>query len=119
VRTIPTLGLAAVTLLLLSGTASALQRRHCGSIEIAATSFQVFVERGSVSCGQARAVMRALYSGHHREVCYRHDRLECRNGRPTDRANTVILIGHWRCGTGAGGGGCLRGRERIAAEESG
>ena len=90
-------------------------RRHCGSIKVDASPFQVFVESGSVSCAGARAVMFALYHGHHSERCYRDVASECHNGRPTDGANTVILVGSWQCGTGAGGGGCTRGRERISA----
>jgi hypothetical protein len=90
-------------------------RRHCGSIKVDASPFQVFVESGSVSCAGARAVMFALYHGHHSERCYRDVASECHNGRPTDGANTVILVGSWQCGTGAGGGSCTRGRERISA----
>jgi hypothetical protein len=90
-------------------------RRHCGSIKVDASPFQVFVESGSISCAGARTVMFALYHGHHPERCYRDDASECHNGRPTDGANTVILVGSWQCGTGAGGGGCTRGRERISA----
>ena len=60
--------------------------------------------------------MFALYHGHHPERCYRQSASECHNGRPTDSANTVILVGSWQCGTGAGGGGCTRGHERISAE---
>ena len=105
---------AALTVLIVPGLAQASTHRHCGSIKPSGTPFQVFVEHGSATCAQARAVMSALYHGHHPEVCYRQG-AECRNGRPTDRANTVILVGVWRCGTGAGGGGCTHGRERISA----
>lgn len=90
--------------------------RHCGSIKVGESPFQVFVESGPVSCAGARAVMFALYHGHHPERCYRQNASECHNGRPTDSANTVILVGSWQCGTGAGGGGCTRGHERISAE---
>jgi hypothetical protein len=91
-------------------------RRHCDSIRVDTSPFQVFVESGPVSCAGARAVMFALYHGHHPERCYRQNASECHNGRPTDSANTVILVGSWQCGTGAGGGGCTRGHERISAE---
>jgi hypothetical protein len=106
----------AVALLTVQGAAQASpHRRHCGSIKVDTSPFQVFVESGPVSCAGARAVMYALYHGHHPERCYRQNASECRNGRPTDRANTVILVGSWQCGTGAGGGGCTRGHERISA----
>lgn len=100
-------------LVLVIAPSAAQAKRHCGSIKVSGTPFQVFVEAGSASCVQARAVMWSLYHRRHREVCYRNDS-SCRNGRPTDRANTVILVGVWRCGTGAGGGGCTHGRERIS-----
>jgi hypothetical protein len=106
---------AVLAILMVPGVAPASANRHCGAIKVDGTPFQVFVEAGSASCIQARAIMSSLYHGHHREVCYRYDRTECRNGHPTDRANTVILVGVWRCGTGAGGGGCTHGRERISA----
>jgi hypothetical protein len=95
---------------------ASMHRRHCGSIRVDASPFQVFVESGPVSCAGARAVMFALYHGHHPERCYRQNASECHNGRPADSANTVILVGSWQCGTGAGGGGCTRGHERISAE---
>jgi hypothetical protein len=106
---------AAVLAVLMPAAAQASYGRHCGAIRVGATPFQVFAEHGRVSCAGARAVMAALYRGHHREVCFRSEASDCRNGRPTDRANTVILVGSWRCGTGAGGGSCSRPKERISA----
>jgi hypothetical protein len=58
----------------------------------------------------------------HRHVCYRNTPTERRNGQPTDRVNTVTLVGRWRCVSGAGGGGGRRGRDYIEgtfSEESG
>jgi hypothetical protein len=105
---------------ILGATASAGQasgRRPCGPIKfgVGYPPFQVFIDHGPVSCGNARFVMYRLYHGPKHVRCYRND-ASCRNGQPTDRANTVDLVAGWECGTGAGGGGCRRGHARISAE---
>jgi hypothetical protein len=107
--------IGALALLAVPGVAHASTHRHCGSIGFSGVPFQVFVDKGSASCAQARAVINSLYHGHHRARCYRVDRVDCKNGRPTDNANTVYDVAGWQCGTGAGGGGCRRGHEQISA----
>ncbi len=60
--------------------------------------------------------MRSLYTRRHRLHCFRTNE-QCRNGQPTDGANTVVYIAGWHCGTGAGGGGCSRGPHNAIAGE--
>jgi hypothetical protein len=116
-------GAAALALLLTASAGQASGRRHCGAIKVGISSghalppFQVFINRGPVSCGNARFVMATLYNGRPKhERCYRNDPPECRNGHPTDLANAVILVAGWECGTGAGGGGCSRHHAQISGE---
>ena len=96
---------------------SAEAARHCGPVHLKGVApFQVEVDRGSVPCAQAKAIMKAVYDKPNRAYCYRTGPEECPNGRPSDLANTEYHLSGWRCATGAGGGGCSKGGKQISGE---
>jgi hypothetical protein len=71
--------------------------RSCKSVKARSHRFSVTIEHGSVSCGTARKVIRLFLSG----KGHKH-------GGPS-QAETYWTVRGWRCGTGTGGGGCIRG----------
>lgn len=79
-----------------AGTTASRMIRRCGHFRISGYRFNVRIERGRVSCARARRVLHKLYrgKGHH-------------HSGPTS-AESYTTIGKWRCGTGAGGGACIR-----------
>jgi hypothetical protein len=86
--------LAALTVWSSSASAHA---RRCGTVHLGPTAFAVTIEKGHASCATARHVLRVFFSG----GGVHHD--------GSDEAHTWVGIGHWRCGRGTGGGGCIRG----------
>lgn len=74
----------------------------CGEIRVAHAFFRVG-KRGPVTCGTARTVMRSFMAGkgikHGGRYAYEQ----------------WWALGRWRCGHGAGGGGCTRGDASIEA----
>lgn len=95
-------------MLALTGAAQAAPRgrvaRRCGDIHAEHAFFRVEVTSGQVGCGVARYVLRRFMGGHGVE-----------HGGPYAYEQWWSL-GHWRCGHGAGGGGCRRGAAMILAE---
>jgi hypothetical protein len=70
--------------------------RSCGSFTLRRYRYRVSIEKGHVRCRRARSVLRNFLAG----------KGERHEGR--DQAHTYVIIGRWRCGYGAGGGGCIR-----------
>lgn len=91
---------------LLTGTASA-RARPCGVIhvrgEVPRHPFHARIDRGRVSCGTARHVLRGLFDGRAR-----------RHGGPANYQTYYTLYG-WRCSFGAGAAFCSRSRDEISA----
>lgn len=77
------LAAAALVAALTATSAQAATLRHCGTV----ASFQLVVHRGSIGCPDARHVVQAF--------------------RKAERKSTTI--DGWRCESGTGGGGCIRG----------
>jgi hypothetical protein len=71
--------------------------RSCGEIVVAHAFYAVAISRGGVVCATARRVLREFMGGGGVE-----------HGGPS-AAQMVWSLGRWRCGFGAGGGGCIRG----------
>ena len=71
--------------------------RACDGFRLHGLRFHVTVERGPVSCRTARRVLRRFLAGG-----------GVKHGGPSS-AETYWTLGRWKCGTGAGGGGCIRG----------
>jgi hypothetical protein len=97
--------------------ASAQASRACGQVSARGSSvpLQVAVYKGNASCAEARKVIHALYGGHRGRPYCEHTDSSCRDGRPEDLANTYWIVDGWKCGVGAGGGGCSRGtRNQIS-----
>jgi hypothetical protein len=87
--------------------------RSCGYVNPA--EYDVHIERGQVSCKEARKAITTVIRGGGKE-----------HGDPNNGLSTVYwtLPGGWRCSTGAGGAwSCMRGgtlaepRDRIWAEQ--
>jgi hypothetical protein len=80
----------------------------CGTISLPQAEsrpLKVTVVKGEVSCPEARRVLQALYVGN-------RGRPHCdQGGEVCDRASTYYVIDGWKCGTGAGGGGCSKGNQ--------
>jgi hypothetical protein len=78
---------------------SAEAKRTCSSLHLQATTIHVSVQRGSASCSTARRVLSVFLSG---------------GGTMHGPANGPSYkqwwsVEGWHCGTGAGGGACIRG----------
>ncbi len=69
----------------------------CGLVRADSGTLAVDVFRGHARCSLAKRVIRIYFSGGGE----RHD------GGST--ATSYAIIGRWRCGSGTGGGGCIRG----------
>lgn len=81
-----------------SGTeVAAKSSRTCRSVRARGRRFRVTIVKGSVRCRTARRILRAFFSGK-----------GVKHGGPSN-AQTYWTLGRWRCGTGTGGGGCIRG----------
>jgi hypothetical protein len=90
-------GLAAALGLPLPQRASAATAsRACGSVRARGLTFHVTIGKGIVTCTEARHVLYLFMTGH-----------GVRNGGPASY-QTYWTLGAWRCGTGAGGGACIR-----------
>jgi hypothetical protein len=93
--------------------ALAAKQRRCGLVRVDGMRFRVTIDRGHVRCRTARRVVRRFFRGDGE-----------RHGGPSS-AETYWTIGEWRCGSGAGGVGCIRqgktwdrARDRIVGESS-
>lgn len=93
------------------GATASRAARACGSFRLQGLRFHVTVQRGPVRCRTARRVLRRFLAGG-----------GVKHGGPSS-AQTYWTLGRWKCGTGAGGGGCIRGgrtfrtaRDRIIAQ---
>jgi hypothetical protein len=73
------------------------QAHSCTQIDAGGQIFHVKIHKGPVSCGEAQSILRTFFSG---------GGVEHGSGAEYKRTWT---IGNWRCGHGAGGGGCIRG----------
>ena len=93
--------LIAVCALIFPGAAHA--SRGCGSLRSAHAFFRVVIVHGSASCGEARNVLQRFMAGAGVE-----------HGGPY-AYQQYWSLGAWRCGHGAGGSGCSRGRSLIQA----
>jgi hypothetical protein len=76
----------------------------CGHIRVSGSRFRVTADRG-VACGRARKVLRALFSG--------KGKLHGPKNGPAYRQYWTVY--GWRCGFGAGAGGCTRHGRSIFA----
>jgi hypothetical protein len=77
----------------------------CGTIHARGYTFHVTVARGRVSCHTARKVLRAFMRG--------RGRMHGPKDGPAYRQYWTLY--GWKCGHGAGGGGCTRDGRRIYA----
>jgi hypothetical protein len=95
---------AAVVLLLPSALAASRgPAKACGSFAVPGTTIHVGVVRGHVSCGSARRVMRAFWTGH---GTYR------RSGRHGESYTSVL---GWRCpNIRAGSSECFKGHDAVS-----
>jgi hypothetical protein len=75
---------------------TAAAKRSCKSVTARGRRFRVVINRGAVSCRLARNVLRDFMSGK-----------GIKHGGPSS-AETYWTLRGWKCGTGAGGGGCIR-----------
>ncbi len=85
-----------------SSKAGATARRGCGRFHKRGYTIEVDIERGAVGCKRSRQVARSFFF--HRSKWDKH-------GGP-GLAQTTWSRHGWSCGLGAGGGGCLRDRDR-------
>jgi len=85
---------------------AAVKWKRCGKIRANASGHFVVRKQGSVTCRGARKLMH-LFLNEGQGV---------KHGGPSSAETYYTLYG-WRCGTGAGGGGCTRagGRDRTQA----
>jgi hypothetical protein len=90
-----------LTALAVSVPAASARERGCGTILSGRARMTVTIEKGKVRCATARHVLRVYFLGggkHH-------------NG-PTS-AQSWVQIGRWRCASGTGGAGCIRGAKTF------
>ena len=66
------------------------------------------VPRGNAPCSEARRVLRRFYTGGEGIHAYGEH-----HNPPRDLAETYWIIEGWKCGTGAGAVGCLRGPRNM------
>lgn len=102
------LAVAAATLLAVGAAGSALagvvpgypHSHYCPSFKLDRAKYQVTVLKGHVRCRTARRVLRDFLNGG-----------GTMHGPPSGPAADQYwtLPGGWKCGHGAGGGGCIRG----------
>jgi hypothetical protein len=90
-------------------SASAEAKKSCGTFRAHGSTYRVKVARGHVRCHRARHVLHDFFNG---------------RGTMHGPANGPAYkqwwaVDGWRCGYGAGGGGCSRGRKLIIAEWAG
>jgi hypothetical protein len=76
--------------------ASPARHGSCGTITAGGSRLHVSIAHGRVHCAKARHVFRLFFGGRGRHHVGR------------DLAHSYTSVGRWRCGTGAGGGGCIR-----------
>jgi hypothetical protein len=91
-----TAGLLVAVALLFAATSASASTRGCGAVGKGSSRVAVYVTHGKVSCATARRVMRALLRG---DGVYHQG---------SSRADSYTQLGRWRCGSGTGGGGCVR-----------
>jgi hypothetical protein len=88
-----------------SGTSAASAWKKCGRIKADPKGHFKVSRKGSVSCRKARSVIRQFLDEHKGK----------KHGGPYGY-NTYWTLGHWKCGTGAGGGGCTRKHPRARVQ---
>jgi hypothetical protein len=88
--------LVAVVVLAVVANAASARPRSCGAVGHGTNRVAVYVAHGKVSCATARHLIRVL----------NHGGGVFHQGRT--RADSYTRIGRWRCGSGTGGGACIR-----------
>ncbi|MFL5865705.1 MAG: hypothetical protein ACJ766_01240 [Thermoleophilaceae bacterium] len=89
-----------------SGTSAASAWKRCGKIHAAPHGHFRVSKKGHVSCRKAKSLMNQFLNKHKGK----------KHGGPAGY-QTYYTLGHWKCGTGAGGGDCKRKhpRARVSA----
>ena len=72
--------------------------RSCQPLRVHGARYRVTIEKGHVTCHTARKVLRAFLSG--------HGKMHGPTDGPAYKQYWTLY--GWRCGHGAGGGGCIR-----------
>jgi hypothetical protein len=88
--------LVAVAVLGVVANPASARTRSCGAVGHGGNRVAVYVSHGKVSCAKARHVVRVLFHGggvYHQGAT---------------RADSYTRIGRWKCGSGTGGGACIR-----------
>ena len=78
-----------------SGASAASAWKKCGKIHAKPHGHFKVSKKGHVSCKKARKLMNDFLNKHKGK----------KHGGPA-QYQTYYTLGHWKCGTGAGGGGC-------------
>ncbi|HEY1358734.1 MAG TPA: hypothetical protein VGF21_10550 [Thermoleophilaceae bacterium] len=87
------------------GVSAASAWKSCGKIKAPPSGHFKVKRKGKVSCKKARKLMKQFLVQHKGK----------KHGGPA-QYQTYYTLGHWKCGSGAGGGGCKRKHPKARAE---